>query len=326
LLQVIAAPLDELEQRWRALQPLDIARIENGSMPLLLLLYERLKLAEIDDPLLPRLRGAHRSVWYRNQLQLKRLPEALESAGRGAIVFGDLAVATRYYADLGLRLITRLEFMAASAADVVDHDPIVHPGAPPHLAGPTLRRALYDAFAARSQERSIGSATVPTLEAGDELLLACASGVARAPAPPLQWLLDVWQILRSGSVTDPIRVAADAEAVGIALPLRDTVSYLTWLDPTLDAAPLAAALEAAPGSRRDRFAQRMSGPLPGRTSSVRYILGNYVRLTRVEPVRKVVTGLPAHLAELWGVRPIEVGWVAARKAASRATTRWRRGS
>ena len=140
LLQVIAAPLDELEQRWRALQPLDIARIENGSMPLLLLLYERLKLAEIDDPLLPRLRGAHRSVWYRNQLQLKRLPEALESEGRGAIVFGDLAVATRYYADLGLRLITRLEFMAASAADVVDHDPIVHPGAPPHLAGPTLRR------------------------------------------------------------------------------------------------------------------------------------------------------------------------------------------
>jgi len=326
LLGVIAASPDDLEQRWRDLQPLDLDRIENGSMPLLLLLYERLRVAAIDDPLLPRLRGAYRNVWYRNQLQMNRLPDALERAGHGAIVFGDLVVATRYYGDSGLRLITRLEFMSAAARPIVGCDQIVHRGAPPHLAGPTRRHALYVAFEGRKEERRIGSETVATLEAGDELLLACASGVAAMPAPPLQWLLDVWQILRSGRVTDPIRVAADAEAVGIALQLRDTVTYLTELDRTLDAASLSAALLATPIRRRDRVAHRLSGSLPGRTSSARYILGSYLRLTRLEPTRKVVVGLPAHLAEQWGVRPVEVAWVAARKATSRATTWWRRGS
>jgi hypothetical protein len=320
LLRVIAASPDDLEQRWCDLQPLDLDRIENGSMPLLLLLYDRLRVAGIDDPLLPRLRGAYRNVWYRNQLQMRSLPEALERAGHGALVFGDLAVATRYYRDSGLRLITRLEFMSAAARPMADSDQIVHHGAPLHLAGPTRRHALYDAFEGRKEERRIGSETVATIEAGDELLLACASGVAAVPAPPLQWLLDVWQILRSGRVTDPIRVAADAETAGIALQLRDTVAYLAELDRTLDAASLSAALLAIPIRRRDRVADRLSRSRPGRTSSARCILGSYLRFTRLEPSWKVAAGFPAHLAEQWGVRPVEVAWVAARKAASRATT------
>lgn len=322
---MIAASADDLEQRWRDLQPLDLDRIENGSMPFLLLLYERLRVAGIDDPLLPRLRGAYRNVWYRNQLQLHRLPQALERAGHGAIVFGDLAVATRYYADSGLRLITRLEFMSAAAPPNVGSDQIVHHGAPRHLAGPTRRVALYHAFEGRKEERRIGSETVAMLEAGDELLLACASGVARVPAPPLQWLLDVWQILRSGRVTDPTRVAADAAAFGIGLQLRDAVTYLTELDPTLEVALLPAALLAAPIRRRDRVAYRLCGPLPEPTSSARYILGSYLRLMRLESARSVVAGFPAHLAEEWGVRPGEVARLAARKAMSRTTTRWRRG-
>ena len=326
LLRAIAASSDDLERRWRDVQPLDLDRIENGSMPFLLLLYERLRVAGIDDPLLPRLRGAYRNAGYRNQLQMRRLPDALERAGHGAILFGDLAVATLYYRDAGLRLVKRLEFMSVAGEPLADPDQIVHRGVPPHVTGPTSRHILFDAFEGRKEERRVGSETVATLEAGDELLLACANGVAGLSAPPLQWLLDVWQILRSGWVADPVRVSADAAALGIALQLRDSVAYLTELDPTLDATSLSAALRAAPTRRADRIAYRLCASLPDGAFSARYVLASYLRLRRLEPARKIVSGFPVYLAERWGVRPVEVVGVAARKAMSRATTQWRRGS
>jgi hypothetical protein len=324
LLRVIAAPPDDLEQRWSELQPLDLDRIEHGSMPLLLLVYERLRLAALDGPLMPRLKGAYRNVWYRNQLQLGRLPAAIAWAGDGAILFGDVSIATRYYADPGLRLITRLELMSRSGRIVPDPDAVVHDGAPPHLSAPARRRALYESFAARAESRRIGSETVATLDPGDELLFACADGVAARPAQPLQWLLDVWQILRLGGMTDPGRVAADARDLGIALQLRDTVGYLSALDRGLDAGPLLSALAGISTRRRDRLAYRLGGPLGGPTSSARSILGSYLRLTRLEPTIKVVAGLPAHLAARWGVRPRAVAFVAASKGMSRATARRRR--
>ena len=74
LLRVVVAPADRLEERWRGLRSLDLDHVERGALAFLPLVYMRLSDAGIDDLLLPRLKGAYRNVWYRNQLQLERLP------------------------------------------------------------------------------------------------------------------------------------------------------------------------------------------------------------------------------------------------------------
>lgn len=324
LLRVIAAPADCLEERWRALQPLDPARIEHGSLALLLLVYERLRTAGADDFMLPRLKGAYRNVWYRNQIRLRHLRDAVDCAGDGAIVFGDVSRAARFYPNIGLRLIRQIELMTPGQPRRFDAEALVHPGAPPHLAGASRRQALYEMFAARKEVHRIGAETVATVEAADELLLACADGVAARPAPPLQWLLDIWQILRSGAALDTPRLAAHAELLGLKLALRDAVAYLVALDDELpDAEPLLSALDGGRATRRDRFAHRLTSASSPRSSAA-HVVGSYLRLTRLDSPARAAAGFPRYLARQWNVKPTAVPLVAAAKAINRLRRKRRR--
>jgi hypothetical protein len=323
LLRVIAAPADCLEERWRALQPLDPARIEHGSLALLLLVYERLRTAGSDDFMLPRLKGAYRNVWYRNQIRLRHLRDAIDCAGDGAIIFGDVSRATRFYPNIGLRLIRQIELMTPGQPRRSDAEALVHPGAPPHVAGSSSRQALYEMFAARKEMHRIGAETVAAVEAADELLLACADGVAARPAPALQWLLDIWQILRSGAALDTPRLAADAELLGLRLALRDTVAYLVALDELPDAEPLLAALDRGRATHRDRFAHRLASA-PSPRSSAAHIVGSYLRLTRLDSPARAAAGFPHYLARQWNVKPATVPLVAAAKAINRLRPKRRR--
>lgn len=326
LLHVIAAPPDRLEERWRALRPLDLSRIEHGSLALLLLVYERLRTAGADDTLLPRLKGTYRNVWYRNQIRLRHLHDAINDAGEGAILFGDVSLAARFYPNMGLRSITQIELMSAGSPQCCDADTLVHAGAPAHVVGASRSRALYDVFAARKEQHRIGAETVASVEAGDELLLACADGVAGRPAQPLQWFLDVWQIIRSGHALDASRIAADAELLGLKLPLREALVYLSDLDERLDTGPLLSAVGRTTPRRRDRFAYHLSSRAADSMSPAAQIVGTYVRLTRLDSPLRAAAGFPRHLARHWGVRPVSVPLVAAAKAIKRAGRKHRRGS
>jgi hypothetical protein len=154
---------------------------------------------------------------------------------------------------------------------------------------------------------------VRTLSAGDELLVGCAAGATPATAPP-QWLLDVRQILRSGAIDDPARVAADAHLLGLSSHLRETVAYLSSVDASLEVDDLLTALDARTPSRRDRLAYRLAAAPAGRLGVFPQTLGAYLRTTRADPVVRVAVRLPRHLADEWGVRLREVPVMAVRKA------------
>jgi hypothetical protein len=310
-LRVVAAPPEELEERWRALQPLDLDRVEPGVLALLPLVYLRLLDAHVEDPLLPRLKGAYRNVWYRNQLQLQRLSHVID--GRTDPIFiRDVALATAYYPHLGLRLIRRIDVLTVEG--------------PRYLAGPLLRARLFEAFAERSEERLIGGRTVRTLAPGDELLVACAAGAAPRVDPSPDWLLDVRQILSTCRLAEPDRIAADARSLGLAAQLRDSVAYLAFADAALDVRDLLAALDARPGSRRDRFAYRVSSAPVGRLGFFPRTLGAYLRQHRSESLVGAALAFPRYLAEEWGVTPDRVALVFARKAVKTLAAGIRRGS
>ena len=313
LLRVVVAPPDRLEERWRGLRPLDLDRVERGALVFLPLVYMRLLDAGIDDPLLPRLKGAYRNVWYRNQLQLERLPQVAEAVGPGAIFMRDVALSTGFYGDVGLRLILQVELMSADGGSMTAADAVVHAGAPRWLVGPARRRALFEAFAERSQERTVGLTTVRTLSAGDELLVGCGARTTPTTAPP-QWLLDVRQILRSGAIHDPGSVAADAHLLGLASQLRETVAYLSSIDASLEVDNLLTALDARTPTRRDRLAYRLAAAPAGRLGVFPQTLGAYLRTTRADPVLRVAATLPRHLADEWGVGLREVPLMVVRKA------------
>lgn len=313
LLRVVVAPADRLEERWRGLRSLDLDHVERGALAFLPLVYMRLSDAGIDGPLLPRLKGAYRNVWYRNQLQLERLPKVAEAAGPGAIFMRDVALSTGYYADIGLRLIVQFELMSAGGGSTTPSGAVVHAGAPRYLVGRGRSQALFEAFAERSQERTVGVTTVRTLSAGDELLVGCAAGATPTIAPA-QWLLDVRQILRSGAIHDPGRVAADAHLLGLASQLREAVAYLSSIDASLEVDDLLTALDARTPTRRDRLAYRLAAAPAGRLGVFPQTLGAYLRTTRADPVVRVAATLPRHLADEWGVGLREVPLMAVRKA------------
>jgi hypothetical protein len=308
LLRVVSAPPDELEARWRALQPLDLDHVEQGVLVFLPLVYLRLSHAGMEDPLLPRLKGAYRNVWYRNHLQLQRLPQLVD-AGTDPILIGDVAVATAYYPHSGMRLIRQIEQLTVAG--------------PRYIARPLRRAQLFEGFAARSTRRPIGGRWVRTLAPGDELLVACAAGAA-PPTPTPDWLLDVRQILSTGAIGEPDRVASGARELGLAPQLRDGVAYLASIDPTVDAGELIAELGSRSTTRRDRIAYRMSGAPVGPFGFFPRTLAAHLRQSRSQSPLRVALSLPGYLGEEWGVGAGRVVLVAARKAARTLTRRRRR--
>ena len=84
----------------------DIDRLSYGSFRLLPLVYRNLNQYGYDGPEIPKLRGAYRQSWYRNQLLVTRTAEIvgkLEDAGVSAILMKGIPLAIRTYQDLGAR-------------------------------------------------------------------------------------------------------------------------------------------------------------------------------------------------------------------------------
>ena len=98
------AAVRESFDAWKSLVHID--RIDQGAMRLLPLLYRNLQRAGIDDPLLPRLKGVYRQVWFRNQLILdqgQRALRALAEADIPTIVLKGAALVQTVYAEPALR-------------------------------------------------------------------------------------------------------------------------------------------------------------------------------------------------------------------------------
>jgi hypothetical protein len=114
LLKAALLDPEEAIPAWRSARAtLDIDRLEPGSYSLMPLVYRSLRAANVDEPLMPRLKGIYRHTWSKNQLLGEDAAAALAAlarAGVDALAIGGLS-RLRFYPELGLRTMTECEVL-----------------------------------------------------------------------------------------------------------------------------------------------------------------------------------------------------------------------
>jgi hypothetical protein len=343
-MRLALVPGVDVEESWRDLQPLDLETLEPGTFALLPLVYRRLDDAGVRESRLSRLAGIYRSNWVKNQLQLERLPSllgALQDAGVEPLLVGGAAVATRYYAQLGLRPILQLEILVspsagADAAAAISkagwrlverggrtsrfHDEstttsaVLYEGLPTYFLGPVESTAAVAALRGAAAERAVGGASALTLSPADELLLTCGLGARKTIAPQAQWLVDAHHILAAGDLDDT-RLVARARAHRLVPPLRETLTYLTRAaTPGAAANEILRTLDQERPDRRDGLAYRLAANGLGPLGSPPEALLEHARQSLDQPLPAALRSLPSFMRDVWELDGVgQVPPVAARK-------------
>jgi Uncharacterised nucleotidyltransferase len=213
---------------------------------LLPLVYRKLATLEIDDPVLPRLKGLHRREWYQNQVRLSRLADALgrfERAGVDTMVLGDVPLAVRDYGDLGARPIDHLEVLVPSSrvADASqlldadawtprDSDGVVvelrsHLGEPFRLPGRELQPE--DDFWRAAETIEVAGARTRTLNASDQLMHVIVDGLATRKDARVLWVADAFVVLGGARGIDWDRFVKQAESRRLSLLMGVALEYLS---------------------------------------------------------------------------------------------------
>lgn len=238
----------------------DLDRIEHGSIRLIPLLYRNLKRCGIEDPMMPRLKGVYRQVWFRNQLILEhgvRALRAFAAEGISAIVLKGAALVATVYDDPALRpmedfdvLVSREHFGRAVEVMLTSgwsfHPPLSDPE--PHFVfqhaigfrhdgggeldlhwsamGLPIDREEMQSVWSSAHDLRIRDQESHSLEPADQLLQICTHATQWNPdIPPIRWAADAWLLLEPASF--PWRTLVErARARGLSLIMRRTLEYL----------------------------------------------------------------------------------------------------
>jgi hypothetical protein len=342
-------PEADVAKTWRGLQPLDLETLEPGTFALLPLVYRRLHDAEVHDARLPRLAGIYRSNWVKNQLQAERLSlllGTLRDAGIDPLVVGGLPIATQYYSEFGLRPVLQLEILVspaegAGAVAAISNagwhpaagstaaarrfqeesgttSAVLYEGVPPYFLGPVDSTETVAALREAAAERAIGPVSAMTLDASDELLLACGLGARRTIAPQLQWLVDAHHILLSGDL-DERRLVARAREHRLVHALGETLTYLTRATAGGTAASrILRTLDEQHTSRRDSLTYGLAANGLGPLGLAPEGLLDHARRSLAEPLPRALRSLPGAMRDAWDLDGLgQVPLTAARKIVGR---------
>lgn len=318
LLRLVLGHDDQIERRWRALQPLDLDSLDPGSFCLLPLLHTRLSEAQVDGALVDRIAGTYRSTWYRNQLGFRCLASAiaaLEEHGVAPIVFGGASLAGRFYTQPGHRPVPQLDVLVRPArsteardvllrtgewrlqqdrADYVrlenqDHIVLVlHRGLPAFLAGAAGPDTGLARLRPRSQSADIDTVSATVLSPADEVVVACGLGARTKTPPSIQWLLDTAAVLASGAC-QPSELPPAAAALKLTLAVGSSLDYLDRVQERGDLESFRASFRALPKpGRHERAAYRLGGvegPLGGGAQR----LASFARVTADASLAETLT-------------------------------------
>jgi hypothetical protein len=224
LLRALFAPPAEARpayERWRAETTFD--PLETGAIPLMPLLYFRLRELGVDDAAAPVLKGAYRKYWAQGSLLAARAAAAagaLAARGVPALAASGLALLAYYPDRIGCRP-TGAGELAVTRASLAAAEETIAALAP----GPIpirLRGTDGDRFQiahARAAPRPIGQERLATLPANDLLVETCAEAAARGWSSDLLWAADVVHLTRSPGALDWPRLAADAPDAATRAPV-----------------------------------------------------------------------------------------------------------
>lgn len=341
LLRVAFREPDDARASWERLRPElvldDVWDAETyGLLPLV---AQRLAALEIEDPVIPRLKGLHRREWYRNQLQLSRLSAVLRDLNRAdidTIVLGGVALALRYYGDVGSRPMERVDVLVPTgrAADALrllagngaDHPSYRMPGLVSeqsrrlgwssdttvqlhwHLGAPFVlpRRGLQsdDEFWEAAEHVDVAGVATRVLNPSDQLLHTVVGGLPDRGGPCTRWIADACVILAHGGAIDWDRFVDNAESRRLA-PLAGLA--LEFLAEQVEApVPVETRqrLARAPRSRYDLRALARSGSTDGPSGSRRGVfdLGSMWAWRRAKlGYAAAAVDLPRFLQDEWRV-------------------------
>jgi hypothetical protein len=347
LLRAALMPGHEGAAAWTAVRPrIDVDHLPGELHRLIPLLWKALADRGIDDPELARLKGVYQYSWYRNQLLFAdgaALIAALEAAGVRTMILRGGAMAVAHHRDAGIRLMNDLDVLV-TAADLDRSRRLAEAGGWCPLAGSKQFERREAAVTLQNREGRIirlhwtPSRNVPLPEASeamwrrpvsvtfkhvetrvpsaaDHLLYACIDGARANSGSTLRWIGDVTVLLRVVPDINWDVLVAEARRHRVSLLIGEALRYLV---DTFDAGvppAVLAALAAAPATRRDRLAHRLSLTTSPRMPSAAEVLGRHTRLTADIPLSRAVATAPTFLQDLLGAqRRRDVPAAVARKA------------
>jgi hypothetical protein len=305
------------------------------------MVYRGLVRSRVEDPLLPRLKGIVRKTWVANTLLLTRTKathEALADVGIRGVFIEGVAVASRFYPELGLR---------PSAIDVlIDRDDVRE--ALPSLSRIGWRaraqavdpRVAYlsdevgESCAVRTRlavdfvPRRYGGADSPYRRSREtwelegaaipvpgptETLLAILVLHARADGSAnVQWILDAKMVLASGIDWESlIEVGAENQQTH---RLRAALGYLAELPGPRPPAWVLQRLARARTPARQRVAYLCTSGTIGGLGQLPLVVAEHLASTADQSALRVASSFPGRLRRRWGVSGRELPGAAARRA------------
>jgi hypothetical protein len=241
-------------QRWEACVPLD--RVDAGSFRLLPLLYRNLSRLGVTSPVMRKLKGVHQHAWFKNQLVIAMVADALsalERAGVQTLVLKGVPLALLYYRDEALRPMADADVLvrpadaaaagrAMAAAGWISArawPPLVIASTPfrnaagreldlhSHVSHECLSPDADDAFWAASVPLHVRGVATRTLGPADMLLHVLAHGSHWSAVAPLRWAADARVIITgAGRDLDWDRFVEHLEARRLVAFVDGMVEYL----------------------------------------------------------------------------------------------------
>jgi hypothetical protein len=243
--------------------------MEDGSFALMPLLYRRLQSWQLDEPLIPRLKGLYRHTWYRGNVLLERLKEIIQvaAASRADILIADEPVLIeRVYRDPGLRPATRLDLLIRPESTDGLIRGLEQNGwqrvSPrslrlQHPSGPfaVVQHRILPKYAALE----LDGTTNQWLNSTDQLLRTCVGEARQSMVGRLQWVADAkLQIAAEPAEIDWERLLQTATSCHVALHLRDALSYLSRTVAASVPGDVLARLEERRPGVQERLAHGLS--------------------------------------------------------------------
>jgi hypothetical protein len=258
--------------------------LEPQSQQLLPLIYRRLLRQGYQDDAMPRLKGAYRWTWSRNQIFCRSAGAAildLQAAGIETLVLKGGALALLDYHDLGARAMVDLDVLVrpeqvGRAAEilktagwrpvmrrptdllgVVTAHPFLHEGGRGidlhwHALG---RRQSDDDLWANAVPLTLGAAQTLAPDAAGRLMHVCVHGAESGPPPHVRWVADAATVVTRGEVTWRDLVER-AERRQVTVILAQTLGYLRERFEVAIPDNVLAELRAVAPSRFERAAFR----------------------------------------------------------------------
>jgi Uncharacterised nucleotidyltransferase len=238
--------------------------LDGAAHALLPALYRNLSALGSRDPLLEVLQSAHRSIWLRNQMLLRRVLPGLADLGRAGIptmlIKGAALIASGRF-DSGVRSITDVDVVVPTAQLDEAIDVLMQGGfrpvgkVPPwyvrdyagrfvpshafasadnsqidlhwHVLHASCQPDADEDFWAASAPVELAGLSTAALCATDELLLAILHGLRWSATPTYRWVLDAAQLARGdyGEI-DFERLLAQARRRRVTATVRAGLAYL----------------------------------------------------------------------------------------------------